>query len=294
MPRRISALLSLVFLCACDPAATSDRFGGETGGEVEEDVPCSPLGWGEADWRLCDENQGVQFCERFDGEARFGSCEMSDDCEVGQTRGPELFPDNEQCAGRFEYCRDFGEGVSAWFKPHCATPIVLSFDDAPIEYTQFTGDTAVAAFAPGGSCTTTDWPTAATPWLVLDRDGNGKIEGGAELFGSGTELASGRRAHHGFEAVAELDENQDGVVDSQDPKFAELRMWADHDGDRRSQPDELERLSARGVEQLSVDFHEQVICDARGNCGKERAGFSFAAGGQSRQGELVDVYLPCW
>src|SRR5690606_3259449 len=71
---------------------------------------------------------------------------------------------------------------------------------------------AAAAFDIGGRgvCTSSDWPAADTPWLARDLDRNGTIDGGHELFGSGTRMGSGRHARHGFEALAELDADGDG------------------------------------------------------------------------------------
>jgi hypothetical protein len=105
-------------------------------------------------------------------------------------------------------------------------------------------------------------------------------------------LASGRSARHGFEALAELDTNHDGAVDAKDPGFASLRLWVDANGDRRTDPGELVRLSERGVTSLSVRFATERRCDARGNCEQERAGFTFTnAAGQVQRGEVIDVYL---
>lgn len=171
----------------------------------------------------------------------------------------------------------------------CTTPLVLQFlAGAPVTLTR---GLSSFAFTPGQSVHS-DWPAAATPWLVRDLDGDGRISSGRELFGSDTALASGRTAKHGFEALADLDGNRDGRVDADDPAFTTLRLWADVDGDRRTDPGELTSLAARGVTSLSVRYAVDARCDARGNCERERAGFTFTdASGQARRGEVIDVYL---
>ena len=137
-----------------------------------------------------------------------------------------------------------------------------------------------------------DWPSAATPWLVLDRDGNGFIEDGSELFGSGTRLASGRRALNGFEALRELDSNGDGVISSTDDAWSELKAWSDADGDRVGADLELQGLAEFGLQRIELDYRVDRVCDARGNCEVERAAFVFVdASGRERQGEVVDVHL---
>lgn len=57
------------------------------------------------------------------------------------------------------------------------------------------------------------WPVSAGDgWLALDRNGNGLIDNGRELFGDRTILADGTSAANGFTALAELDVNGDRVV----------------------------------------------------------------------------------
>ena len=43
---------------------------------------------------------------------------------------------------------------------------------------------------------------------------DGRIDSGAELFGSATKLKNGARAANGFEAMKEIDSNDDGVLNS--------------------------------------------------------------------------------
>lgn len=54
-------------------------------------------------------------------------------------------------------------------------------------------------------------------YLALDRNGNGKIDSGKELFGA----LSG----DGFAELAALDSDGNGWIDDNDPVFAQLRVW---------------------------------------------------------------------
>src|SRR5262249_54811465 len=126
-----------------------------------------------------------------------------------------------------------------------STPLVFSFGDARVSFDARQG----GAFDLAGRQTSvvTDWPTAATPWLALDRNGNGRIDDGGELFGSATVLASGNFASNGFEALAELDSDGDGRITPHDARWGELVVWADANGDRASQASELTSLESMGV-----------------------------------------------
>ncbi|MBX7082406.1 MAG: hypothetical protein K1X88_24585 [Nannocystaceae bacterium] len=151
-------------------------------------------------------------------------------------------------------------------------------------------DASAAVFELGNACLGSDWPAARTPWLALDRDDSGAIEGGHELFGSATVLGDGSRARHGFAALAELDRNRDGRVDAADPEFARLRLWGDLDGDRRSAADELVPLSQAGIVALPLGFDSNTVCDGRGNCEAERAWAPLHDGAKA---EIVDLHLAC-
>lgn len=95
-------------------------------------------------------------------------------------------------------------------------------------------------------------------FLVLDRNGNGRIDDGAELFGDATpQPASVRR--NGFVALAVFDTaaeggNGDGWIDSADAVYARLRVWTDINHDGVSQDSELSTLSAASVTRMSLDF----------------------------------------
>ncbi|HKI02115.1 MAG TPA: hypothetical protein VKK31_09050 [Thermoanaerobaculia bacterium] len=107
-------------------------------------------------------------------------------------------------------------------------------------------------------------------FLCLDRNGNGVIDNGAELFGYATRLLSGNRAKVGYRALAELDErqlggNRDGKVDAADPLFHSLCAWVDTNRDGISQPIEIHGLAEVGVVSLEYAYRTTRIVDSFGN-----------------------------
>jgi hypothetical protein len=210
-------------------------------------------------------------------------------CTPGQTMGVPWCTPEPSSSGGIASCQ-IGPGcVAAWSETCEPTPLVLSFDGAPIVYRT---DHQRAFDLDGAQSLATDWPTAATPWLALDRDGSGSIEDGSELFGSMTTLPGGRRAANGFEALRELDTNADGRITAEDAAFARLLVWSDRDGDRRSSPGELVTAAAWGLLSIDLAYSVEPSCDTRGNCEVERATFRFVDGhGIERVGAVVDVHL---
>jgi hypothetical protein len=94
------------------------------------------------------------------------------------------------------------------------------------------------------------WSGADDAWLVLDLNGNGRVDGAAELFGN---HSFGRAHADGFNALAELDANRDGRIDARDPAFSQLLVWTDADRDGKSSPSELMPLARVGVVAIEVE-----------------------------------------
>jgi hypothetical protein len=127
-------------------------------------------------------------------------------------------------------------------------PLVLDLDGDGIETTS-TRDGTVILFDhdADGVKTGTGWVKPDDGWLVLDRNGNGTIDSGRELFGVDTLKSNGQLATDGFDALKDLDANQDGKIDATDSVFANLRIWRDLNQDGISQANELTTLVANSI-----------------------------------------------
>ncbi len=179
--------------------------------------------------------------------------------------------------------RELFNRAKDWVRPR--DPLVVDLDGDGIETVGLAA--GIRSDHDGdGVLSRTGWVGPDDALLVRDRDGDGKITTGAELFGDFTPLADGKLANNGFQALSDLDANGDGVVDANDPAFNELKLWRDRNQDGVSQADELIALSEAGIASLSTSGTLKNQALGNGNRLARKGGYARTDGTTGTLGEL--------
>lgn len=110
-----------------------------------------------------------------------------------------------------------------------------------------------------GFAEATGWIQKDDALLAYDRNGNGKIDNGGELFGNYT-LSDNYYSHtsgntNGFNALKEFDTNNDGIIDKNDKDFDKLLLWQDKNSNAVTDEGELIKLSDK-VKSIDLNYKE--------------------------------------
>ncbi|MFH1744467.1 MAG: hypothetical protein ABIH23_36145 [bacterium] len=162
-----------------------------------------------------------------------------------------------------------------------ADPLVLDLDGDGIELTSarngvdfdITGD---------GKTEKTAFVTGDDAFLAIDKNGNGQIDNGRELFGDQNGAANG------FEELAEYDSNQDGQIDQRDAVYDNLSLFTDRNRNGKTDEGELRTLREAGIAGISLSYNNTNHLTSGGNRVSQVALFTRFDG---RQGTAADALL---
>ena len=99
--------------------------------------------------------------------------------------------------------------------------------------------------------------------LALDKNGNGVIDSGKELFGTQN------GASDGFSELGKYDENGDGKIDKNDAIYYKLRVWQDLNQNGKSEEGELNSLETLKIDSINLRNRKIVNEDINGNLLRE-------------------------
>ena len=119
-------------------------------------------------------------------------------------------------------------------------------------------------------------------FLVYDRNGNGRIDGGRELFGDQN------GARNGFEELRRYDDNADGIIDKKDSIFQSLRLLNDMNSDGMVAGTEISTLDESGIASISLQTAQRSQDDGKGNTLAEKAAYTRTNGST---GEIADAWV---
>lgn len=199
---------------------------------------------------------------------------------------------------REEFCYEMGGVWDGWDCYIANSPLIVDTKHNGYELTSVAEGVSFDLDA-DGQLDRVAWTAADSDdaFLVMDRNGNGRIDDGTELFGNYTPAYNDDRRDittaNGFDALKFLEtpsygnSEPDGVIDARDAAFARLMLWRDRNHNGISEPDELEPLAESGLRAVHTDYQTSARKDRYGNEFRQRAKGVWADG----EFFLYDVWL---
>jgi Ca2+-binding RTX toxin-like protein len=230
---------------------------------------------------LQEEIVGLKFESRFTGEIK--NFESSPIATLNANYTDIISFEFGQMGSQFSNV--FGKTIESEKSICVKDPLILDLDGDGIETASM--EEGVHFDLDGdGTKEKSGWIGKDDGFLVYDKNFNGTIDSGRELFGDQTRLKTGRMADSGFSALAEFDSNDDGVVNELDSDFKKLKIWQDENSDGISQISELKTLKEAGISLINLDNQETNV-EQNGNIEVRTASFTKEDGTENKISEYM-------
>lgn len=133
----------------------------------------------------------------------------------------------------------------------------------------------------------TYWPEKKHPGYFLVRfNDSDKLHHEPQLFGADKDNTDG------FKALAQYDENKDGILDANDSIFKKLYLWSDRNGDGKVQKTEISTLDQKGVKSFKLTYDPSFTYDYGERAkAKGMSTFSYEKEGTLHEGKVYDIYM---
>jgi hypothetical protein len=186
--------------------------------------------------------------------------------DVGGESAPPVTPSPEEPAPTLTYAGiESGFGSAGGDTPYFDDPVILSLKGGRVETQAWSDSGASFDMQSTGQKVRTGWATPGEGFLVYDaQDPDAAVTQGSQLV-------------PGFESLRGLDDNGDGILNSTDQAWSDLRVWTT-DGSANFQSDSLRSLNDLGISSIDLAGMRQMNEVQNGNLVGAETTFAWSDG----------------